>query len=38
VFIICGSGLDKKTPDLYDWLGAGICLIGASVILFAPRQ
>jgi hypothetical protein len=36
--ILWGWGIDRKTPDLYDWLGAGICLIGASVILFAPRH
>lgn len=24
--------------DLYDWIGAGICLAGVSVMLFAPRQ
>lgn len=42
VFIVLslfwGWGIDKKTPDLYDWIGAAICLVGASVILFAPRQ
>ncbi len=31
-------GIDKKTPDLYDWIGGGICLIGVLVILLAPRQ
>ncbi|MDN3016230.1 YnfA family protein [Paenibacillus sp. BSR1-1] len=36
--IIWGWGIDKKTPDLFDWIGAGICLVGASVILFAPRH
>lgn len=36
--ILWGWGIDKKTPDLYDCLGAGICLLGASIILFAPRQ
>ncbi|WP_442600354.1 YnfA family protein [Neobacillus sp. D3-1R] len=36
--ILWGWGIDKKTPDFYDWLGAFICLIGASVILFAPRN
>lgn len=36
--ILWGWGIDKKTPDFYDWLGAGICLIGVSVILFGPRQ
>ncbi|MGF6950431.1 drug/metabolite transporter superfamily protein YnfA [Neobacillus sp. B4I6] len=36
--VLWGWGIDKKTPDFYDWVGAGICLIGASVILFAPLQ
>ncbi|MCH6267737.1 YnfA family protein [Neobacillus citreus] len=36
--ILWGWGIDRKTPDLYDWIGAGICLFGATVILFAPRQ
>ncbi|WP_144552114.1 YnfA family protein [Bacillus sp. X1(2014)] len=36
--ILWGWGIDRKTPDLYDWVGAGICLIGASVSLFAPRH
>lgn len=36
--VLWGWGIDKKTPDLYDWIGAGICLIGALVMLFAPRQ
>ncbi|MGG7621662.1 YnfA family protein [Bacillus coreaensis] len=36
--VLWGWGVDKKTPDLYDWVGAGICLLGASIILFAPRQ
>ncbi|PID04485.1 MULTISPECIES: YnfA family protein [unclassified Sporosarcina] len=36
--VLWGWGIDKKTPDLYDFLGAGICLIGVSVILFAPRS
>lgn len=35
--VLWGWGIDKKTPDLYDFIGAGICLIGVSVILFAPR-
>ena len=33
-----GWGVDKKTPDFYDWLGAIICLVGVSVMLLAPRQ
>lgn len=36
--VLWGWGIDRKPPDLYDWIGAGICLIGASVILFAPRH
>lgn len=35
--VLWGWGIDKKTPDIYDWVGAGICLIGVSVILLAPR-
>ena len=35
--VLWGWGIDKKTPDFYDWIGAGICLIGVSVMLFAPR-
>ncbi|CAM3304484.1 small multidrug resistance family-3 protein [Sporolactobacillus spathodeae] len=36
--IFWGWAVDKKTPDLFDWLGAIICLIGASIILWAPRH
>jgi small multidrug resistance family-3 protein len=25
-------------PDRWDIIGAGICLLGAAVILFAPRH
>lgn len=42
VFIILavfwGWLVDRKAPDLYDWLGAMICLIGVSVMLWAPRS
>ncbi len=31
-------GVDKKAPDLYDWIGAAICLVGVSVILWTPRN
>lgn len=39
---ICASlmwmGLvEKTTPDRWDLIGGSICLIGAGVILFAPR-
>lgn len=36
--VIWGWGIDRKTPDLYDWIGALICLAGVAVILFAPRN
>lgn len=36
--VLWGWGIDKKTPDLYDWIGAGICLVGAAVMLLAPRH
>lgn len=42
VFIVLsvfwGWGIDKQTPDLYDWIGAGICLVGVSVMIFVPHQ
>ncbi|MDQ0232356.1 YnfA family protein [Metabacillus malikii] len=36
--VLWGWGVDKKIPDFYDWLGAAICLVGVSIILFAPRH
>lgn len=35
--VLWGWGIDKKAPDLYDWIGAGICLIGVIVMLI-PRS
>ncbi|MGR3764301.1 YnfA family protein [Rossellomorea sp. NS-SX7] len=35
--ILWGWWVDKNTPDLYDFIGAAICMIGVSVILWAPR-
>lgn len=32
-----GWGVDRKTPDVYDWLGAIICIVGVAVIMWAPR-
>ncbi len=29
--------VEQKAPDRYDALGAALCLLGAGVILFAPR-
>ncbi|MCR6544214.1 YnfA family protein [Dehalobacterium formicoaceticum] len=36
--VLWGWGIDRKTPDIYDWIGALICLSGVAVILWAPRQ
>jgi small multidrug resistance family-3 protein len=36
--ILWGWLVDKKTPDVYDWAGALICVVGVSVILWAPRH
>ncbi|AIQ51134.1 YnfA family protein [Paenibacillus sp. FSL R7-0331] len=36
--VLWGWLVDKKTPDMYDWIGAAICIIGVSVILWAPRS
>ena len=29
--------VEHRAPDRWDMLGAGICLVGAGVILFGPR-
>ena len=36
--VLWGWGVDKKVPDIYDWIGALICIVGVSVMLFAPRR
>lgn len=36
--VLWGWGIDKKPPDLYDWIGAFICLTGVSVMLWGPRH
>lgn len=36
--ILWGWLVDKQAPDRYDCIGAAICLIGVSVMLWAPRS
>jgi len=36
--LLWGWLVDKKNPDLYDWVGAAICLVGVAVIMWAPRR
>jgi small multidrug resistance family-3 protein len=33
-----GVAFDGFRPTRLDWLGAGICLIGVGVIMYAPRS
>ncbi|RLQ84927.1 YnfA family protein [Planomicrobium sp. Y74] len=32
--VLWGWGIDKKTPDLYGWVGASICLAEVSAMLW----
>jgi small multidrug resistance family-3 protein len=36
--ILWGWQVDKKTPDLYDWVGGLVCLVGVAMIMWAPRR
>lgn len=33
-----GMIMDGFRPDRFDYLGAGICLLGVAVIMYAPRE
>jgi small multidrug resistance family-3 protein len=33
-----GAAVDGFRPDRYDLLGAGVCLLGVAVIMYAPRR
>lgn len=35
--LLWGMVFDGFSPDRWDYLGAGICLLGVAVIMFAPR-
>ncbi|WP_282942129.1 YnfA family protein [Paenibacillus sp. RC67] len=35
--VLWGWLVDKKVPDMYDWIGAIVCIIGVSIMLWAPR-
>jgi small multidrug resistance family-3 protein len=36
--LLWGWGVDRQRPDIYDWLGATVVLVGVGVIFFAPRH
>ncbi|MFC1834421.1 YnfA family protein [Thermodesulfobacteriota bacterium] len=36
--VLWGWGIDREPPDLYDWIGSIMCLVGVYVMLYAPRQ
>ena len=36
--ILWGWLIDKKIPDQWDWIGTVICLVGVSIMLWAPRH
>jgi small multidrug resistance family-3 protein len=36
--LLWGGGIDRKTPDFYDGIGAAICLVGIYVILWSSRN
>lgn len=35
--LLWGMAVDGFKPDRYDLIGAGVCLIGVAVIMYAPR-
>jgi small multidrug resistance family-3 protein len=36
--MLWGWGIDHKPPDLYDAIGACLCLAGVAVIMWSPRS
>ncbi|MCA1294593.1 YnfA family protein [Paenibacillus sp. alder61] len=36
--LLWGWAVDKKAPDLWDWAGAALCLVGVSIMLWWPRH
>jgi len=35
--VLWGWGIDGKRPDILDWIGVAICLVGATVMMW-PRE
>ncbi|MBM7566573.1 YnfA family protein [Paenibacillus sacheonensis] len=36
--VLWGWLVDRKAPDAYDWVGAAVCIVGVSIMLWAPRS
>lgn len=36
--LLWGWAVDRKVPDLYDWIGASMCVIGVGIMLGGPRH
>ena len=36
--MLWGWWVDGQMPDRWDWIGVGICLFGATIIVWAPRS
>jgi small multidrug resistance family-3 protein len=36
--VFWGWWIDDQTPDKWDWIGALICIVGVSVMLWGPRE
>jgi small multidrug resistance family-3 protein len=35
--LLWGWWVDGRTPDRWDWIGVGICLVGVGLMLWGPR-
>ncbi len=35
--LLWGWGVDGKTPDRFDWIGAAVVLVGVAVVLWGRR-
>ena len=35
--LVWGILVDHFAPDRWDWIGAAVCIVGAGIIMLAPR-
>jgi len=36
-YVLDAHAVHGKVPDLYDWLGAAVCMAGIAIIMWGPR-